>query len=239
MNAADLSMSKIPQAGVYAIENTQNGRVYVGSSTDLDRRLAVHARDISRGGHYSQRLAADVAEFGTDAFRITVLQRVADLTELEYLEHVWMRRLGALSGNGYNSTPARRLTDKTPDEDSLKAFEAQFAALTEGLSDAEAARVLTQAQVVTPHGGFLWNGKAIKQARMFIEARQDRRAAEAKFNTGGGRERLLTRIEALRAEGVPWKKVLETLTVEGFCVPGTRKAWTQHLLKPLLNPSPD
>ena len=234
MSTPDSGMSKIPQAGVYAIENTQNGRVYVGSSTELDRRLAVHARDISRGGHYSQRLAADVAEFGPDAFRITILQRVTDLTELEYLEHVWMRRLGALGSNGYNSAPARRVTDKTPDSDALEAFEAQFAALTEGLTNGEAARVLTKAQIITPHGGFIWSGGAVKQSRAMIRARQEKRAAEADFNASGERERLLGRIEDLRSSAVPWKKVLETLAAEGFRVPGTDKPWTQHLLKPLI-----
>lgn len=239
MTTPDSDMSKIPQAGVYAIENTQNGRVYVGSATDLDRRLAIHTRDISRGSHYSQRLAADVAEYGSDAFRITILQRITDLTELEYLEHIWMRRLDALGANGYNTNPARRVPDMQPGEEALEQFDAQFEALTAGLTNAEAARVLTQAQIVTPHGGFIWTGGSVKQFRMFVRHRQNRRQAETEFNTGGERERLLARIEELRSGAMPWKKVLETLTADGFRVPGTGKAWTQHLLKPLLSQSPD
>lgn len=239
MTTADLGMSKIPQAGIYAIENTQNGRVYVGSSINLDCRLATHAHDLSRASHYSQRIAADVREFGLDAFRFTILQRVTDLTELEYLEHVWMRRLNALGANGYNTNPARRVPDMQPSEEALEQFDAQFETLTAGLTNAEAARVLTQMQIVTPHGGFIWTGTSVKQFRMFVRHRQNRRQAETKFNTGGERERLLARIEEMRSSALPWKKVLEMLTTEGFRVPGTGKAWTQHLLKPLLNPSPD
>lgn len=227
-------MSRIPSAGVYAIENMVNGRIYIGSSADLDQRLAKHSAEIISGYHTSGSLQRDVELDGPQAFRMVVLQRVYDLTELEYLEHVWMRRLEGMSARGYNANPARRVEAPQPEESDLQVFEETFERLTSGMSDAEAASVLNLEQVVTPHGGRIWNGKAVKQARGFIAARQRRRSAETEFKNSGEMTRLLMRVRDLRSDAVSWPDVLTRLEAEGFRVPGGNKTWTRHLLTPLL-----
>lgn len=227
-------MSRIPSAGVYAIENTINGRVYVGSSAVVDQRLAKHSAEIASGYHTSSRLRNDIERDGPQAFRLVVLQRVHDLTELEYLEHVWMRRLGGMSARGYNANPARRVETPKPEEHDLQGFEVTFERLTTGMSDAEAANILNVEQVVTPHGGRIWNGKAVKQARSFIAARQRRRNAETEFRSSGEEARLVAKVSELRSQAVAWPDVLKRIEAEGFRVPGSNKMWTRHLLTPLL-----
>lgn len=97
-------MSRIPLAGVYAIENTVNGRVYVGSSNDVERRVASHRSSLSahQGRSINPRIAADYAVHGVDAFRFAVLERTFNLEEARRLEVVWTERLEAHGPGGYN-----------------------------------------------------------------------------------------------------------------------------------------
>jgi len=95
--------------GIYVIENTLNGRVYVGSSATLNKRINQHASRI-RTVAYSlpERLKRDVEEYGPDAFRIRVLQRTPDARELEKLERQWADYLEAHGERGYNTNPIVR-----------------------------------------------------------------------------------------------------------------------------------
>lgn len=55
-------------AGVYEIRNTLNGKVYIGSSVNVGRRLAAHRQALARGNHSSRHLQAAWARHGADAF---------------------------------------------------------------------------------------------------------------------------------------------------------------------------
>lgn len=46
-------------AGVYMIKNERNGKVYIGSSFDIEARLASHRNDLARGVHTCKDLQAD------------------------------------------------------------------------------------------------------------------------------------------------------------------------------------
>ncbi|AZI45300.1 endonuclease (plasmid) [Deinococcus psychrotolerans] len=92
----------IPSAGVYAIENTVNGRIYVGSSVNVEMRMH-HRLSFRRGsGSSTSRLIlADLKVFGVAAFRLTILQRTYEVSELKSLEQRWADQLGAFE-YGYN-----------------------------------------------------------------------------------------------------------------------------------------
>jgi len=93
----------IPSAGVYAIENTVNGRVYVGSSVNVEKRMHQHHLSFRRGSgaSTSSLILADLKVFGLEAFRLTILQRTYEISELKQLEQLWADRLDAF-GYGYN-----------------------------------------------------------------------------------------------------------------------------------------
>jgi hypothetical protein len=90
--------------GVYAITNTETGRVLIGSTMNL---MAVGnslklARSHGITGVLDPRLLADWARFGADAFTFRVLDRLAPdvasaeqglQTELTLLQTMWQEKL--------------------------------------------------------------------------------------------------------------------------------------------------
>lgn len=62
--------------GIYKIENRLNGKVYVGSSVDIERRWKTHRRALRGGCHYNPYLQHSWDKHGEDAFVLTVLEEV-------------------------------------------------------------------------------------------------------------------------------------------------------------------
>lgn len=69
----DCRMSE--NCGVYLIECSVNGRVYVGSSIDIERRLMVHRRALAAGKHVNRKLQAGWNKHGADCFTFRALLR--------------------------------------------------------------------------------------------------------------------------------------------------------------------
>ena len=93
-------MIPLPLAGVYAIQNLDNGRIYVGASINVDRRIETHKTKMQRGIPENPGILADM-QTGPTAFQFMVLQRTFDPNELSDLEQLWADRLGAFE-HGYN-----------------------------------------------------------------------------------------------------------------------------------------
>lgn len=94
-------MIQLPSAGIYAIQNLDNGRIYVGGSVDVDRRVKVHQAHLARGQSDNPRIRQDIITYGPTVFRISILQRTFSTQELAELEQLWADRLGAFE-TGYN-----------------------------------------------------------------------------------------------------------------------------------------
>jgi len=81
-------------AGVYAIVNTVNHLLYIGSAEHIATRWKVHVRDLQKGGHHNVDLQRDWNEYGADVFCIEVLTTIelhprtwkADARNLRILE---------------------------------------------------------------------------------------------------------------------------------------------------------
>lgn len=63
-------------SGVYRIRCVITGKVYVGSSLDLDRRLYGHRRKLILGKHANAHLQASWNKHGPDAFVLEILETV-------------------------------------------------------------------------------------------------------------------------------------------------------------------
>ena len=63
-------------SGVYAIRNLANGKMYVGSSSDFDRRKATHLRALRLGKHHSPILQNAWIKYGEDKFAFEMLEEV-------------------------------------------------------------------------------------------------------------------------------------------------------------------
>ena len=40
------------KSGIYKITNTANGKIYIGQSVDVQRRINDHQRTLAKGTHY-------------------------------------------------------------------------------------------------------------------------------------------------------------------------------------------
>ncbi|MDD5309762.1 MAG: GIY-YIG nuclease family protein [Deltaproteobacteria bacterium] len=99
------------QAGVFAIRNTVNGKVYMGSSLNLHGPLNKHRFTLKMGSHRNTALQADWNAYGEDAFTFEILEVVKETSEpgfcvddeLTLLEQIWIEKQGPFGESGYNT----------------------------------------------------------------------------------------------------------------------------------------
>lgn len=97
-------------AGVFAIRNTVNGKVFLGSSLNLEGPLNRHRFMLSIGKHEVPALQQDWNTFGPDRFTFEILEevKVKDTPgfsvedELTLLEQIWVETLQPFGEKGYN-----------------------------------------------------------------------------------------------------------------------------------------
>ncbi len=72
-------------SGIYVIRNKTNGKIYIGSSKNIRRRMHEHRSELRRGIHDNDHLQKAWRKYGEDAFEFEVLEQceVAMLIERE------------------------------------------------------------------------------------------------------------------------------------------------------------
>lgn len=89
-------------AGVYAIVNTHNGKVYIGSAVNIHKRFHEHKHHLRHNNHHSPRLQHSYNKHGKETFEYQVMQycSVSELREVEqsYLDNTQ----SYLPTHGYN-----------------------------------------------------------------------------------------------------------------------------------------
>jgi group I intron endonuclease len=98
------------QAGIFLITNTANGKVLLGSSTNLHGPLNKHRFSLTTGRHPIPKLQEDWNRFGAAAFTFEVVEvlKVKEdpefnlSNELELLEQVWIDKTQPFGERGYN-----------------------------------------------------------------------------------------------------------------------------------------
>ncbi|MBN2184917.1 MAG: GIY-YIG nuclease family protein [Candidatus Krumholzibacteriota bacterium] len=98
-------------AGVFQVKNTENGKVLLGSSLNLEGPLNAHQFMLTTGSHRNKELQKDWNEYGPDKFVFEVLEvvEVKDAPgfnlsdELTLLEQIWIERLHPFGERGYNT----------------------------------------------------------------------------------------------------------------------------------------
>jgi group I intron endonuclease len=63
-------------SGVYQIRNKVSGLVYVGSSTNIERRWVRHRKMLNGGVHDNKHLNSAWTKYGADSFEFTILELV-------------------------------------------------------------------------------------------------------------------------------------------------------------------
>lgn len=103
-------------AGIFAVRNTVNGKVLLGSSLNLNGPLNGHKFMLASGSHRNEQLQKDWKEFGAGAFVFEILETVKvkddeNFTvsdELTLLEEIWIEKLQPFGERGYNLDPKIR-----------------------------------------------------------------------------------------------------------------------------------
>jgi group I intron endonuclease len=99
--------------GVFQIRNLTNGKVWIGSSLNLEAIFNRHRFALGAGSHQNKALQADWKIFGADQFAFEVLEELeprqnADRrSELAALENLWLEKEEPYGERGYNE---RKLT---------------------------------------------------------------------------------------------------------------------------------
>lgn len=76
-------------SGIYGVQCTATGHVYVGSALDCETRLINHRRSLSRGLHHNKVLQFAWDVFGEDYFDFQILQ-ACPVADLQISEKRWI-----------------------------------------------------------------------------------------------------------------------------------------------------
>ena len=84
-------------SGIYAIVNSADGRLYVGQSTDMSRRVQDHTWALKTGRHFNKRLQAAYTAVGGEWFEFKVLEATS-VEMLDLRERAWIAYFGGPDG---------------------------------------------------------------------------------------------------------------------------------------------
>ena len=118
MLITSMALSELPQyrfMGVYYIQNRTTGKVYVGSSQDVFKRIGDHLNLLKNDKHTNIHLQRSYSKHGLGAFAWGVCEEVSDVDDLLPVEQVWIDVLGdynicteAGSTRGYKASEETR-----------------------------------------------------------------------------------------------------------------------------------
>ena len=77
-------------SGIYKIENTVNGKCYVGSASYLTKRLRQHKRQLGQSKHPNSKLQRAWNKYGEHSFIFSAIELVADKGNLVAREQCWI-----------------------------------------------------------------------------------------------------------------------------------------------------
>ncbi|MFA7709416.1 MAG: VOC family protein [archaeon] len=98
-------MDNIIKSGIYKILNIVNGKQYVGSAVNLEKRKKEHFYALKKQKHINTYLQRSFDKYGEDNLKFEVIEYIEDKNNLIEKEQYWMDKLNCVSPNGYNICP--------------------------------------------------------------------------------------------------------------------------------------
>jgi len=83
-------VTTLPNSGVYAITNIENGKIYIGSTVDFEHRWGQHRSDLQHNCHHNSHLQHSWNKYGEETFEFGVLEYLDNIEELTNAEQFWM-----------------------------------------------------------------------------------------------------------------------------------------------------
>ena len=98
-------------AGIFQVKNLANGRVFLGSSLNLEGPLNSAKFMLTIGMHRNELLQKEWNQYGPDKFVFEILEVVKAtddpnfnlIDELTLLEQIWFEKLQPVGERGYNA----------------------------------------------------------------------------------------------------------------------------------------
>lgn len=126
VNKEDRNIKNSP--GIYTIENIYNGKMYIGSSNTLRRRILSHINLLSKNKHHSYKLQGSFNKHGIDNFKFYILEYIIfpinynKQIKNEYLEsrEEYYINLYNSYKNGYNVSEVPRIIGNTNTKESIR-----------------------------------------------------------------------------------------------------------------------
>jgi len=104
-------------AGIYEIRNVKNGKRYVGSSKNIDKRFYQHKRELWANKHHSTALQNAWNAHGSDCFEFNVLVVLEEYellsTEQRFLDEEFKRDNYNVSRNALSPMKGRKHSEET------------------------------------------------------------------------------------------------------------------------------
>lgn len=96
--------------GIYQIKNLVNGKVFIGSTKNIDAKINAHKFTLEVGSHINKELQNDYNNCGKEYFSFEVLELVKPKEDHSYdysndlkeLEKKWIQKLQPFNEAGYN-----------------------------------------------------------------------------------------------------------------------------------------
>ena len=89
--------------GVYKILNCKNGKFYIGSSVNVEKRFNSHRKELIANCHNNSHLQHAWNKYGEDAFEFSVIEEVQDKQKLRERETYYLKITNCTDRNiGYN-----------------------------------------------------------------------------------------------------------------------------------------
>lgn len=121
--------------GVYTIKNKASGKIYIGSSNNLEKRKQQHFKELREKRHINKNLQSDFEKYGEENFIFFVIEYSWRSNRLE-IEQKWInkyKKSGILYNIGTaNSDKSRRINMFSGIMNSVKKI---FASVTKVLVD--------------------------------------------------------------------------------------------------------
>lgn len=89
-------------SGIYAIINICNGRTYIGSAINIQRRWEIHKDELKRNIHGNIYLQDAFNKHGINILVFSLIEFVKDKSKLLEREQLYMERFNSIVPNGYN-----------------------------------------------------------------------------------------------------------------------------------------
>lgn len=74
---------------IYAIRCIENGKLYIGRTTNLKNRIEIHFRELKSGKHTNEEMLNDYKVYGREKFEVYLLEENVPFTERKRNSNIW------------------------------------------------------------------------------------------------------------------------------------------------------